>query len=112
MQLLPLVESASHLLVLDAIDAGQPPATVIELPGDAIPLMAGIKLSQHQVSFQEILGLAQVRSKLPPHLHLLGVQPADMSIGIELSPEVSSVVPDVVARALKMLKNWGVTSRT
>ncbi len=106
LNLLPIVEAASHLLILDAVDAHQPAGAVIELAGDAIPLFSGIKLSQHQVTFQEVLGLAAVRGKLPPHLHLIGVQPADLAIGLELSPAVAAALPEVLRRAAAVLAEW------
>ena len=84
LNLLPLVEEASHLLVLDAINARKDAGTVIEMKRDEIPLYTGIKMSDHQITFQEVLGLASFRGKLPEHLHLIGIQPADLSIGIEL----------------------------
>jgi len=108
LNLLPIVEECSHLLVLDAVDAGQPPGTLIELAGDEIPLRANLKMSEHQVSFQEVLGLAQMRGKLPPHLHLLGVQPADLSIGLDLSPVVKAAISRVVDRAVAILQEWGL----
>lgn len=107
LNLLPLVEACSHLLVLDAVDAGRPPGALIELQRDEIPLFAGVKLSQHQVTFQEVLALARLRDRLPPILHLVGVQPADLSIGLELSPVVAAVVPALVMRAAEVLQMWG-----
>jgi hydrogenase maturation protease len=62
LNLLPLVESCRRLLVLDAIDAGQPPGSLIELTGEAIPRYAGVKLSPHQLTFQELVGLAGFRA--------------------------------------------------
>lgn len=107
LNLLPLVEECSHLLVLDALDAGRAPGTVVELRREQIPLYAGVRLSQHQITFQEVLGLAGIRGKLPAHLHLIGVQPADITIGLELSPLVAATLPDVVARAVCVLAAWG-----
>jgi hydrogenase maturation protease len=106
MNLLPLVEESSYLLVLDAIDAGQPPGTIIELNGEQIPLFAAAKLSEHQVGFQEVLGLARFRGNLPMNLHLIGVQPQDMSSGIGLSSAMASTLPEVVNRAKATLKAW------
>jgi hydrogenase maturation protease len=106
MNLLPLVEESSHLLVLDAIDAGQSPGTVLELKGEQIPLLAAAKLSEHQVGFQEVLGLARFRGHLPPNLHLIGVQPQDLNSGLSLSQAVASALPEVVHRALVTLKAW------
>ena len=106
LNLLPLVEACSHLLILDAANAGKGPGTMIELKREEIPLYAGVKLSQHQITFQEVLGLANIRGKLPPNLHLLGVQPADLSIGVELSPIVQAALPLLIERALAVLQAW------
>jgi hydrogenase maturation protease len=65
LNLLAPVEAASHLLILDAVTAGGPPGGVVELTKEQIPLFTGVKLSQHQVTFQEVLGLALIRGKLP-----------------------------------------------
>lgn len=107
LNLLPVVEEASHLIVLDAIDARKEPGTLIELARNEVPLFANIKMSQHQLSFQEVMGLAQVRGKLPEHLTLLGVQPADLAVGVDLSPTVAGVLPRLVARAIEIAKGWG-----
>jgi hydrogenase maturation protease len=104
--LLPLVEESSHLLVLDAVDAGQPPGTILELKGEQIPLFTAAKLSEHQVGFQEVLGLARFRGNLPPSLHLIGVQPQDLGSGIGLSQAVAAALPEVVNRAMATLKAW------
>jgi hydrogenase maturation protease len=108
LNLLPLVEECHHLLLLDAVDAGKPGGTVIELARDRIPMFSGVRLSQHQLTFQEVLGLAQVRGKLPEFLHLIGVQPADMSIGFGMTGEVKRMVPVVLRRAESLLHSWGM----
>jgi hydrogenase maturation protease len=106
LNLLPWVEECSHLLVLDAINARKEPGTLIELKRDEIPLYTGIKLSDHQVTFQEVLGLANFRGFLPEHLHMIGIQPADLSIGVDLSPEVVATMPDLLERAVAVLQEW------
>jgi hydrogenase maturation protease len=111
LNLLPLVEDCGYLLVLDAIDARRKPGTIIELARDEIPLYSGIKLSEHQVTFQDVMGLAYLRGKLPHHLHLIGVQPADLSLGMELSQPVANCLPEVIQRAINMLKAWGLVDR-
>jgi hydrogenase maturation protease len=108
MDLLPLVESSGYLLILDAVDAGRPPGTIVELDGAEIPLFSRLKLSWHQLSFQEVLQLAAVRGRLPAHLHLLGVQPADISTGYGLSPAIAALVPRIAERALAVLERWGL----
>lgn len=106
LNLLMVVEECSHLLILDAINAGKPAGSVIELRKEEIPLYAGVKLSQHQITFQEVLGLANMRGFLPEHLMLIGIQPEDLSIGVELSPTVAQALPQVVSRAVQVLTAW------
>ena len=106
LNLLMIVEECSHLLLLDAINQGKPAGTVIELTKEEIPLYSGIQLSQHQVTFQEVLGLANIRGYLPEHLHLIGVQPEDLSTGLELSETIANALPEVILRAEKILKSW------
>ena len=112
LSLLPWVEECSHLLVLDAIDGSRTPGTVIELKRDEIPLFTGIKVSDHQVTFQEVLGLASFRGHLPPFLHLIGLQPADISTGIDLSPVALAKLPELVARSRAVLDQWPLVARS
>ena len=106
LNLLMIVEECSHLLILDAVNVGKPAGTVVELTKEQIPLYSGIQLSQHQVTFQEVLGLAKIRGYLPEYLHLIGIQPEDISTGLDLSQIIERSLPDVVSRALKVLNSW------
>jgi hydrogenase maturation protease len=107
LNLLPIVEEASHLLVLDAMIARDTfPGQIIELCRDEIPLYRNIKMSDHQITFQEVLGLAKFRENFPDFIHLVGAQPVDTSIGYGISPEIAAVMPEILARAKRVLKNW------
>lgn len=104
LNLLPLVESCSHLLILDCIDFGGNPGSVIELRGEQIPLQVSQKLSEHQVSFTEVLALARFRGHLPSYFYFIGVQPADLSTGMNLSPAVRDAIGGVVERAVQQVQ--------
>ena len=106
LNLLPLVEDSHALLLLDCVNAGLEPGTVIELAGDEIPRYSGVKLSQHQTTFQEVLGLAEIRGALPERLHLIGVQPDSLELGTELSPVVQVSLEQVLKRAEEILSSW------
>lgn len=109
LNLLPWVEEASHLLVLDSmVSRFSIPGQVMELAKDEIPLYRNIKMSDHQITFQEVLGLAKFRDKFPEHLHLIGAQPVDMSIGYGISPEIEAVMPEILTRAERVLREWGL----
>lgn len=106
LDLLPLVESCSHLLVLDALDANQPPGTVIELDKNQIQLFSGMNLSEHQLGFQEVLALAAFRGRLPEHLNLIGIQPARLEVDTYLSPQGVNALPRVRTLAEQVILDW------
>jgi len=109
LNLLPWVEEASHLLVLDSVVSRfSMPGQVMELEKDEIPLYRNIKMSDHQITFQEVLGLAKIRDHFPEHLRLVGAQPVDMNIGYGMSPEIEAVIPQILERAERVLREWGL----
>ena len=106
LDLLPIVEDATHLLLLDCVNAAQPPATLIELDKKQIPLYAQMKMSIHQITFHEVLGLAHWRNTMPRHLHLVGIQPQNLELGLELSPQIQAQLPQLLKNAERVLKRW------
>ena len=106
LNLLPFIEEANSLLILDAVDSNSPPGSIIELGGDSIPRYAGIKLSEHQVTLQEVLGLARIRGRFPPRTILIGMQPADLSTGDTLSPAAAAALPEMLEKAEAVLRAW------
>lgn len=106
LNLLQLVEECSHLLILDTIDARKEPGTLIELKNEEIPLFRDVKMSEHQITFQEVLGLAKIRERLPDNLFLLGIQPAYTKVGVGLSEIIENKMPALVDRAKEIIGNW------
>ena len=106
LDLLHLVEATNYLLILDALDADLPAGSIVELANEQIPLYQDIKLSEHQISFQEVLGIAHFRERLPAHLHLIGIQPENTSLGIGLSDPVRASLVEVPQRAQVVLDQW------
>jgi hydrogenase maturation protease len=107
--LLEAVCSASHVLVLDAIDYGLPPGTLRVFRDDAVPVWSDTVMSLHQASFQELLSLARLRGRFPERITLVGVQPAVLDdLGGSLSDVVRSRVDEAVALAVEELVRWGV----
>ncbi len=106
LQLLPVVEECSHLLVIDAIDADKDPGTIVELRGDDIRTFVGMKMSRHETVFRDVLAYATMRGRLPAHLVLIGVQPGDTSLGIGMSASVEKAMPALAARVADTVRRW------
>jgi hydrogenase maturation protease len=108
MNLLPIIERADQLLVLDAIDTGAPPGTLAELRDMEVPRLLATKLSPHQIDLREVLALAQLRGTLPRELVAIGLQPQRIEMSTQLSPVVEDRMSDLVEAAARVLSGWGV----
>ena len=106
MDLLPYVEQASHLLILDAVDSGAQPGEVTEYDKDEIELFYDGRISWHQLGFQEVLAVAKVRERYPENVYLIGIQPADIKTGIGLSRKANNSVQKMAKRAVEVLESW------
>ena len=107
--LLPLVQQATHLLILDAVDYGLPPGTLKQVADDEVPRFLGAKkMSLHQTGFQEVLMLAQMTDSFPRHVLLLGCQPEELDdYGGSLRPSVKRALADTLPLAIGQLAAWG-----
>jgi hydrogenase maturation protease len=107
MNLLPLIEGARRLLIIDAIDRGLPPGSRIELDRAEIPRYLGLTLSPHQLDLREVLALAELRGTLPVETTAIGVQPDRIELSLDLSPAVAAKLHGVVADIDDQLRRWG-----
>jgi len=111
LRLLGVIEGSTHLLLLDAVDAGEPPGTVLDLGAEALTAPDGVVLSMHETSLAELLTLALARDALPAHLRMVGVQVGTVSMGLELSAAVARALPLAVEIAESVLAEWNIGAR-
>lgn len=107
MKLLPQIEQAGRLLLLDAVNAGLPPGTPVVLERAELPRYFAHKLSPHQIDLREVLALAELRGTLPPEVVALGAQPARLELATELSAPLAARVGEIAALAAARLERWG-----
>ena len=107
MNLLPLIEDAGRVLLLDAIHKEGAPGTPYRLSRDELPRYLATKISPHQVDLHDVLALAELRGTLPADTVAVGVQPERVEMIAELSPAVAAAVGSIVALAVAELTAWG-----
>jgi len=105
LDLLPTVQDASRLLVLDAV-VGDVPGEVVVLVGDQIPRLLSTKLSPHQVGLLDIFAAARLLDAEPSEIVVVGVVPDMVEINIGLSDPVEAAVPEAVRRAMDVIESW------
>jgi hydrogenase maturation protease len=99
LELLTYVWDCSYLLVLDAVDVGQPPGTLVRMSSQELQTLPG-KGSVHQLGLADLLVALRILANRTPEVVLLGVQPASIEWGTELSPAVAAVLPAMADAAI------------
>jgi len=107
MRLLPHIEDAHRLLVVDAIRSGREPGTLVRLERDEIPRHLRGKLSTHQIDLGEVFAVAELRGHFPAEAVALGIEPASFDGFEELSDVVRARVPVLVDAIEAQLRAWG-----
>ena len=106
MSLLGPVEDTDYLIVIDAINAGKEGGSIIELRGDEIPAYYGVKMSIHQLGFQEVLLASKLREKYPKHIVMIGMQPTSLELGIGLSTTNEAQLPKLIHLVEQQVNTW------
>lgn len=103
--LLPHVSGYSRLLVIDAVDAGQPPGTVVRFEGSALNGLPG-KSSVHQLGFADMMVALKLMGEAPPELVVFGVQPLSTEWSDELTAPVRDALPALLDLVVRQLEVW------
>jgi hydrogenase maturation protease len=98
------------LLIIDAIKAGKKPGTIYETqlkPGEKERLteifneVGRPNISLHQVGLLDALKAAERLECMPEEITIIGVEPAEVSLGLELTEPMKRSVPRVVEQVLE-----------
>jgi len=108
LDILPHLENLERLIVVDALETGQPCGTCVRLVGDEIPLALETKLSPHQMGLKDLLTVSLLMGHAPQEMVLIGVQPESIEMGTELSPVVEAQVECMLQGIVGELKRWGI----
>jgi len=100
--LLGRLGGVQRLVLVDAMAMGRRPGTVVAVrPEEMRSLVPADRLSLHGTSLLDVLELAEALGLRPPQVYIVGVQPAQLSWGLELSPPLRQALPEVVQAALR-----------
>lgn len=97
LDLLPYLEGTVRLIIVDAVEIGKEPGTVVRLAGDEVPIALETKLSPHQMGMKDLLAVARLMGDLPDEIVLIGIQPLLLEMGTELTLPVAAALPELVA---------------
>lgn len=100
-----LQDGYDALVVMDTVDRGRPPGTIMLIEPDIPDATAMTHEQRHELiadthlaTPSRVMMMAKALGCLPPRLLLIGCQPLDAeALGVDLSPEVSAAVEVAIA---------------
>ncbi|HJV64106.1 MAG TPA: HyaD/HybD family hydrogenase maturation endopeptidase [Geomonas sp.] len=108
LDLLPQVQDAQRLLIVDAVEAGTAAGSLVRYAGGELPLLPEDRLSPHQIGLKDLLALSAALGCAPEETVVLGVQPESVAVGIALSAPVEAQLEPLVGKVLEELARWEV----
>ena len=105
LDLLHPLDGVTHLLALDAVDAGAEPGMLLRFAGDGIADLPAAK-SAHLLGFSDLIGAMRLTGSAPTEIVVLGVQPHRIDWGTELSSTVGAALPRLLDAAFAQLEAW------
>ena len=94
--LLDYIAGREKVVIIDAMRGGCPPGSVYRLCPDDIVGQPEHCFSLHQIGLLDTLASGQLLGLLPEEVIIFGVEPAKLGPGLELSPEVTQAMPELV----------------
>jgi hydrogenase maturation protease len=96
--LLPRLADAQRVIVVDAIDVGARPGTLVRLDGDDWEQAFATGMTVHDVGLADLLRAARLSGAWPRELVLHGAQPGSTAVGTELTAAIAACLDPLVDR--------------
>lgn len=101
------IEDCTSLIVFDAAELQQPAGTVKSFIGAQMDEFLGAsKRSAHEVGLLDLMDIARMTENLPQNRALIGIQPEDMSWGMEPTQQIATALKQAVDEAVTIITTW------
>ena len=113
LDVLLLQNNRFKLIVIDAVRAGGQPGTVYQAKMTAEEtdklreILYGCQpqISLHQIGLIETLGMAKKMDRAPEEIVILGIEPARIECGLQLTEIIKEKIPKIVNLVLEEIKD-------
>ena len=91
-----LDDEVDKLIIVDALRGSGRPGDIYRLDVQEENIADGPAASLHGMGVLDSLKLMKQLGQQPPRVTVIGIEPADVSHGLELSPVIESMVPAII----------------
>jgi hydrogenase maturation protease len=103
LDLTDFIADRKKVIVIDTVKAGEKPGTIYRLTEKNLNIKPKAVMSFHEIDFLHALYLSEVLGNKPEETIVIGIEPKDMTDGVELSPEIEERIPRIIEVVLKEL---------
>lgn len=105
LDLTDFIANRKKVIVIDAVKAGEKPGTIYHLTEKNLNIKPKAIMSFHEIDFLDALHMSEVMGDKPKETVVIGIEPKDMSDGIELSSEIEERIPRIIEVVMKELNH-------
>ena len=105
LSLIPHISGYSRLLVIDAVNAGEKPGTLLRFEGRALNGLPG-KSTVHQLGFADLMVAMRLLGEPPEEVVVIGVEPVSTEWGTQLTQPVQEALPSLLDAIIEQLHSW------
>jgi hydrogenase maturation protease len=107
LSLLPDIEDAAAVIVVDASELGEAPGTLrIFRDREIDQQLSGKRRTVHEVALADLFAAAAIRGRSPEWRALIAIQPASTELGLDLTPDVRAAIPKAREAIIGLARQW------
>ncbi|MDK9696115.1 MAG: hydrogenase maturation protease [Siculibacillus sp.] len=107
--LLPLIENAAGVILVDAANFGGALGEVRRFEGDDMDALLRVNRSTpHEIAVSDLIQTAELIGTRPARRALVAIQAGELGLGSEPQAEVLAAVPRARGEVAAILDDWGV----
>lgn len=108
MDLLDPIAAHRTLIVVDAARMHRPPGTISIWRGPDVTELMRTKISPHQLGLGDVLAGLTLLEQMPAHVAIIAIEPADLDLGLDLSPALAERFDDIVTAIAEECRDLGL----
>ena len=107
LSLLPEIEDADAVIIVDASEIGERPGTMrIFREREIDRLLSGKRRTVHEVALADLFAAAEIRGRSPGIRILIAIQPASTELGLDPTPAVKAAIPVACEAIHSLTQGW------
>ena len=96
-----LIEGADKIIIIDAVQGGYQPGTIYRFTPEQIESEHDVPTSLHEMGLLESLMMIELAGSKLAETVVIGIEPAEVELGLELSQELKRQMPKIIQTVLE-----------